>query len=91
MPYLQDIFPVSCGTRRAAPCSARLRFVGWTSSGGAAHVVYRGYPGSYPKQDLILNILIHLITILKFFRYNTTLHITTMHTCVPYKQSILLL
>ena len=24
--------------------------MGWAASGGVAHVVYRGYPGSYPPQ-----------------------------------------
>ena len=41
---------MACGARRAAPCSARLHLVGWATPGGAAHVVYRGYPGSYPPQ-----------------------------------------
>ena len=41
---------MACGARRAAPCSARLRLVGWTTPGGVAHVVCRGYLGSYPPQ-----------------------------------------
>ena len=39
-----------CGTRRAVPCKVILRLVGWTTPGGAAHVVCYGYPGSYPPQ-----------------------------------------
>ena len=31
-------------------CRARLDFVGWATYDGAAHVVCRGYPGSYPPQ-----------------------------------------
>ena len=41
---------MSCGRRRAESYPARLRLVGWAAPGGAAHVVYRGYPGSYPPQ-----------------------------------------
>ena len=41
---------MSCGTRRAAPCTVSLRLVGWTTSGGVAHVVCHGYPESYPPQ-----------------------------------------
>ena len=37
-----------CGTRRAVSCTIGLRLVGWTTLGSTAHVVYRGYPGSYP-------------------------------------------
>ena len=40
-----------CGRCRATSCSARLHLVGWTTPRGAAHVVCRGYPGSYPPQD----------------------------------------
>ena len=29
---------------------AGLDLVGWATPGGAAHVVCRGYPGSYPPQ-----------------------------------------
>ena len=29
---------------------ARLHLVGWAALGGAAHVVCRGYPESYPPQ-----------------------------------------
>ena len=43
-------FPGVLRERRAAPCSARLRIVGWVTSEGAAHVVCHGYPGSYPPQ-----------------------------------------
>ena len=39
-----------CGTRRAVSCTTGLRLVGWTTLGSTAHVVYRGYPGSYPPQ-----------------------------------------
>ena len=31
-------------------CPARLHLVGWAAPGGVAHVVCRGYPGSYPPQ-----------------------------------------
>ena len=41
---------MSCGTRRAVPCTVSFRLVGWTTPGGAAHVVCRGYPGLYPPQ-----------------------------------------
>ena len=37
---------MSCGRRRAESCPARL-LVGWATPRGAAHVVCRGYPGSY--------------------------------------------
>ena len=37
-------------TRRAVPYAVSLRLVGWTAPGSAAHVVCRGYPGSYPPQ-----------------------------------------
>ena len=40
-----------CGIGRAVPCTVSLRLVGWTTLNGAAHVVCRGYPGSYPPQD----------------------------------------
>ena len=39
-----------CGTRRAAPCTVSLHLVGWTTPGGAAHVVCYRYLGSYPPQ-----------------------------------------
>ena len=39
-----------CGARRAVPCTVGLRLVGWTARGSVAHVVYRGYLGSYPPQ-----------------------------------------
>ena len=35
------------GVLRSALSSARLRLMGWTTPGGAAHVVCHGYPGSY--------------------------------------------
>ena len=41
---------MSCGRRRAESCPARLHLVGWAAPRGAAHVVYRGYPGLYPPQ-----------------------------------------
>ena len=41
---------MSCGTRRAVPCTVGLRLVGWTAPGSVAHVVRRGYPGLYPPQ-----------------------------------------
>ena len=41
---------MSCGTRRAALCPVRVRLVGWATLGDIAHVVYHGYPGSYPPQ-----------------------------------------
>ena len=41
---------MSSGARRAAPCSVRLRLVGWTTLGGTTHVVCHGYPGSYLLQ-----------------------------------------
>ena len=31
-------------------CPARLHLVGWAAPEGVAHVVCRGYPGSYPPQ-----------------------------------------
>ena len=45
---------MSCGTRRAVPCTVSLRLVGWTAPGSAAHVVCRGYPGWYPQRDLLI-------------------------------------
>ena len=39
---------MSCRRHRAKSCPARLRLVGWATPEGAAHVVCRGYPGSYP-------------------------------------------
>ena len=39
---------MSCGRHRAESYPARLRLVGWVAPKGAAHVVCRGYPGSYP-------------------------------------------
>ena len=42
---------MSCGRRRLGSCPARLRLVGWAAPGGAAHVVYRGYPGSCPPHN----------------------------------------
>ena len=51
---------MSCGTRRAVPCTIGLRLVGWTAPGSAAHVVCRGYPGSYPPQ-LVLERLISAV------------------------------
>ena len=41
---------MSCRRRRAKSCPTRLRLVGWAAPEGAAHVVCRGYPGSYPPQ-----------------------------------------
>ena len=40
---------MSCERRRAESCLTRL-LVGWATPRGAAHVVYRGYPGSYTPQ-----------------------------------------
>ena len=42
--YLPGVLPEA--PSRVVP--ARLRLVGWAAPGGAAHVVCRGYPGSYP-------------------------------------------
>ena len=39
---------------------ARLRLVGWAAPEGAAHVVCRGYPGSYPPQ-LVLERLVPIV------------------------------
>ena len=41
---------MSCERRRAESCLARLLLVGWATPRGVAHVVCRGYPGSYPPQ-----------------------------------------
>ena len=41
---------MSCGRRRAELCPARLLLVGCATPRGAAHVVCRGYPGSYTPQ-----------------------------------------
>ena len=41
---------MSCGRRRPESCLASLRLVGWAALEGVAHVVCRGYPGSYPPQ-----------------------------------------
>ena len=38
-------------------CHARLDLVGWATSDGAAHVVYHGYPGSYPPQLVLERLL----------------------------------
>ena len=38
-------------------CPARLRLLGWDAPRGVAHVVYHGYPGSYPPQ-LVLERLV---------------------------------
>ena len=38
------------GTFRAVLCTVGLHLVGWTAPRSAAHVVCRGYPGSYPPQ-----------------------------------------
>ena len=51
---------MSCGRHRAKSCPARLRLVGWATPGGTAHVVYRGYPGSYPPQ-LVLEHLVPIV------------------------------
>ena len=51
---------MSCGTRRAVPYTVSLRLVGWTTPGSIAHVVYRGYPGSYPPQ-LVLERLVSTV------------------------------
>ena len=32
------------------PCTSSLDLVGWTSPGGAAHVLSYGYRGSYPPK-----------------------------------------
>ena len=42
------------------PCTVGLRLVGWTAPGSAAHVVCRGYPGSYPPQ-LVLERLVSAV------------------------------
>ena len=39
-----------CGTCRAALRATGLGLVDWATSGSVAHVVCRGYPGSYPPQ-----------------------------------------
>ena len=41
---------MSCGTRQVVPCTVGLHLVGGTAPGRAAHVVCRGYPGSYRPQ-----------------------------------------
>ena len=41
---------MSCRRRRAESCPVRLRLVGWAAPESEAHVVCRGYPGSYPPQ-----------------------------------------
>ena len=41
---------------------ARLRLVGWAAPRGAAHVVCRGYPGSYPqhhRMSLVRHAVVH--------------------------------
>ena len=41
---------MSSERHRAESCSARLCLVGWAAPEGVAHVVCRGYPGSYTPQ-----------------------------------------
>ena len=41
---------MSCGRHRAESCPTRLLLVGWATPRAAAHVVYRGYSGSYTPQ-----------------------------------------
>ena len=41
---------MSCGRRRAESCLTRLLLVGWATPRGVAHVVCRGYLGSYTPQ-----------------------------------------
>jgi len=41
---------VSCGGAEQSRDPQGFFFVGWAAPGGAAHVVGRGYPGSYPPQ-----------------------------------------
>ena len=41
---------MSCERRRLESCPARLRLMGWAAPEGTAHVVCRGYLGSYPPQ-----------------------------------------
>ena len=41
---------MSYGRRRAESCPARLHLVGWAALEGAAHVICRGYLGSYPPE-----------------------------------------
>ena len=41
---------MSCGRRRAESCPARLHLVGWAALEGVAHMVCRGYLGSYTPQ-----------------------------------------
>ena len=47
---------MSCGSHRAELCPARCRLVGWAAPRGTAHVVYRGYPGSYPPHISFVNL-----------------------------------
>ena len=49
-----------CGARRAAPSTMGLRLMGWTTPGSAAHVVCRGYSGSYPPQ-LVPELLVSIV------------------------------
>ena len=51
---------MSCGRRQVESCPTRLRLVGWATPKGAAHVVSRGYPGSYPPQ-LVLEHLVPVV------------------------------
>ena len=51
---------MSCGSHQAESCPARLHLVGWAAPGGTAHVVCRGYPGSYPPQ-LVLERLVPIV------------------------------
>ena len=58
---VSSVYPLmSCGARRAVPCTVGLRLVGWTTPGSAAHVVCHGYPGSYPPQ-LVLERLVSAV------------------------------
>ena len=41
---------MSCERHQAESCLARLLLVGWATPRGVAHVVGRGYPGSYTPQ-----------------------------------------
>ena len=44
---------MSCGRCRPESRPARLRLMGWFAPKGAAHVVCRGYPESYPPIETL--------------------------------------
>ena len=59
---------MSYGRRRADSCPTRLLLVGWATPRGVAHVVRRGYLGSYtPQSHLHLNIKPISKTLIKSF------------------------